>query len=39
MKTQIMQEIGEKLESSSREMKDTLSSTLDFVRGLADKRN
>jgi hypothetical protein len=39
MKTQIMQEIGEKMESSNREMKDTLSSILDIARGLADKRN
>jgi hypothetical protein len=39
MKTQIMQEIGEKMESSHREMKDTLSSILDVMRGLADKIN
>ncbi len=38
MKTQIMQEIGEKMESSNGEMKDTLSSSLDVVQGLADKK-
>jgi hypothetical protein len=36
MMTQIMQGIGEKMESNNREMKDTLSSILDVMRGLAD---
>jgi len=48
MKTDIMKEIGQKMEMSNRElkdeietrnreMKDTLSSILDVVRGLAEK--
>ncbi len=39
MKSQFMQEIREKMESSNREMKDTLSSFFDVVQELADKRN
>ena len=34
MKTEIMQEIGVKMEESSMEVKETLTSILDLVRGL-----
>jgi TorA maturation chaperone TorD len=39
MKMEIMQEIGVKVEESSKEVKDTLTSILDLVRGLAGNRN
>ena len=39
MKTEIMQEIGVKMEESSKEVKDTLASILDLLRGNAANRN
>jgi hypothetical protein len=39
MKMEIMQEIGVKVEESSKEVKDTLTSILDLVHGLAGNRN
>jgi hypothetical protein len=39
MKMEIMQEIRVKVEESSKEVKDTLTSILDLVHGLAGNRN
>jgi DUF917 family protein len=39
MKTKIMQEIGAKMEENSKEVKDTLASILDLLRGNAANRN
>jgi hypothetical protein len=39
MKSEIMQEIGVKMEESSKEVKDTLASILDLLRGNAANRN
>jgi len=39
MKSEIMQEIGVKMEESSKEIKDTLTSILDLLRGNAANRN
>ncbi|MFN9979762.1 MAG: hypothetical protein ACK53Y_07605 [bacterium] len=38
MKTEIMQEIGAKMEENSKEVKDTLASILDLLHGNASNR-
>ena len=39
MKTEIIQEIGAKMEENSKEVMDTLASILDLLRGNAANRN
>jgi hypothetical protein len=38
MKTEIMQELGAKMEENSKEVKDTLASILDLLHGNASNR-